>query len=45
MRRLAWFDADAARQQIDGDVDQQLDRLITAYTQGVQNAVQQFRDS
>jgi nucleoside-diphosphate-sugar epimerase len=42
---LAWFDADAARQQIDVEVDQQLDRLITAYTQGLQNAVQQFRAS
>jgi nucleoside-diphosphate-sugar epimerase len=29
---LAWFDADPARQQIDLEMDERLDRLITAYT-------------
>jgi nucleoside-diphosphate-sugar epimerase len=35
---LAWFDADPARQQIDAAADQQWDRLISAYEQGLQNA-------
>jgi nucleoside-diphosphate-sugar epimerase len=40
---LAWFDADPARQQIDGEADQQWDRLIGAYEQGLQNAMRAFR--
>jgi hypothetical protein len=40
---LAWFDADPARQQIDPAVDQQWDRLISAYDQGLHNAVNVFQ--
>ncbi len=40
---LAWFDADPARQQIDTAVDQQWDRLISAYEQGLHNAVNVFQ--
>ncbi len=39
---LAWFDADPARQQIDVAADEQWDRLIGAYEQGLQNAVRAF---
>ena len=35
---LAWFDADPARQQVDAAADQQWDRLIDAYEQGLRNA-------
>jgi nucleoside-diphosphate-sugar epimerase len=35
---LAWFNADPARQQIDDTADQQWDRLIQAYEQGLRNA-------
>jgi hypothetical protein len=35
---IAWFDADPARQRIDAAADQQWDRLIGAYEQGLQNA-------
>lgn len=41
-RTLAWFDADPARQQVDAALDQQWDRLISAYDQGLQNAVRAF---
>jgi hypothetical protein len=37
-RTLAWFDADPARQQIDAEMDQQWDRLIEAYEQGLKGA-------
>lgn len=40
---LAWFDADPARQQIDVAADQQWDRLISAYEQGLHNAVNAFQ--
>jgi nucleoside-diphosphate-sugar epimerase len=40
---LAWFDADPARRQIDVAADEQWDRLIGAYEQGLQNAVRAFR--
>jgi nucleoside-diphosphate-sugar epimerase len=40
---LAWFDADPARQQIDTAADQQWDRLLEAYQQGLQNAISAFR--
>jgi nucleoside-diphosphate-sugar epimerase len=40
---LAWFDADPAHQQIDPAVDQQWDRLISAYDQGLHNAVNVFQ--
>lgn len=39
---LAWFEADPARQQIDADVDERLNRLISAYTHGLQSAMQAF---
>jgi nucleoside-diphosphate-sugar epimerase len=39
---LAWFDADPARQQIDVEANQQWDRLIGAYEQGLQNAMRTF---
>jgi nucleoside-diphosphate-sugar epimerase len=35
---LAWFDADPARRQIDAAADQQWDRLIDAYEQGLRLA-------
>lgn len=40
---MAWFDADPARQRIDAMADQQWDRLISAYEQGLQNAVETFQ--
>jgi hypothetical protein len=40
---LAWFDADPARQQIDTAADQRWDRLISAYEQGLHNAVNLFQ--
>ncbi len=39
---LAWFDADPARQQIDVEANQQWDRLISAYEEGLQNAMRTF---
>jgi nucleoside-diphosphate-sugar epimerase len=39
---LAWFDADPARQQTDAAIDQQWDRLIDAYEQGLRDAVSAF---
>lgn len=42
-RTIAWFDADPARQQIDAVADQQWDRLISAYTQGLDSAIEFFR--
>jgi nucleoside-diphosphate-sugar epimerase len=41
-RTLAWFDADPTRQQIDAAADQQWDRLIHAYEQGLRNAQRAF---
>jgi nucleoside-diphosphate-sugar epimerase len=35
---LAWFDADPARQQVDPAADEQWDRLIAAYEQGLRQA-------
>ena len=40
---IAWFDADPRRQQIDAAADRQWDKLITAYEQGLQQAVTAFR--
>jgi nucleoside-diphosphate-sugar epimerase len=40
---IAWFDADPARQRIDAAADQQWDRLIGAYEQGLQNAREIFQ--
>jgi nucleoside-diphosphate-sugar epimerase len=40
---IAWFDADPARQRIDAMADQQWDRLISAYEQGLQQAITSFR--
>jgi nucleoside-diphosphate-sugar epimerase len=42
-RSVAWFDADHARQQIDAAADQQWDRLIGAYQQGLENALKIFQ--
>jgi nucleoside-diphosphate-sugar epimerase len=39
---LAWFDADPVRQQIDTAADQQWDRLINTYEQGLHTAVNAF---
>jgi nucleoside-diphosphate-sugar epimerase len=41
-RTVAWFDADAARQQVDAAIDARWDRLIAAYEQGLANAVTAF---
>ncbi|HNP73158.1 MAG TPA: SDR family oxidoreductase [Kouleothrix sp.] len=41
-RTLAWFEADAARQQVDAAADAQWDRLIDAYERGLRAAVAQF---
>ena len=41
---IAWFDADPQRQQTDSAADRQWDTLITAYEQGLQNAVRLFHD-
>ena len=40
---IAWFDADPARQRIDATADQQWDRLIGAYEQGLQKAIEGFQ--
>jgi hypothetical protein len=42
-RTLAWFEADPARQRIDIAADQQWDRLISAYQQGLRSAIGAFR--
>ncbi|MEI7646228.1 MAG: SDR family oxidoreductase [Chloroflexales bacterium] len=42
-RTLAWFDADPQRQQVDVEADRQMDMLIDAYEQGLQNAVRLFQ--
>jgi nucleoside-diphosphate-sugar epimerase len=42
-RTVAWFDADAARQLVDSDLDAAWDRLIAAYERGLENARREFR--
>lgn len=42
-RSLAWFDADSARKQIDIEVNDRLDKLITAYEKGMSEAVREFK--
>jgi hypothetical protein len=42
-RTLAWFDADAARRQIDEDANRQWDRLIEAWGRGTSEAVRSFQ--
>lgn len=42
-RTLAWFEADPARRQIDEAADQQWDRLIEAYQQGLRQAQAMMR--
>jgi nucleoside-diphosphate-sugar epimerase len=42
-RTLAWFDADAARRQIDEDANRQWDRLIEAWERGTSEAVRSFQ--
>jgi nucleoside-diphosphate-sugar epimerase len=43
-RTIAWFDADPARQQVDAEMDARWDRLISAYEQGLTNAVAAFAE-
>jgi nucleoside-diphosphate-sugar epimerase len=38
-RTVAWFDADAARRQVDVDADARWDRLIAAYDRGLDGAL------
>jgi nucleoside-diphosphate-sugar epimerase len=42
-RSLAWFNADPARKQIDIEVNARLDKLITLYEKGWNEAVQEFK--
>jgi nucleoside-diphosphate-sugar epimerase len=42
-RTVAWFEADPARQRIDIEADQQWDRLISAYQQGLQSAIESLQ--
>lgn len=44
-RTLAWFDADAARRQIDEDANRAWDRLIAAYHHGFQQGIREFQKS
>jgi nucleoside-diphosphate-sugar epimerase len=37
-RTVAWFDADPARQQVDIEMDERLDRLVSVYETGLANA-------
>jgi nucleoside-diphosphate-sugar epimerase len=37
-RTVAWFDADPARQQVDMEMDERLDRLVSVYETGLANA-------
>jgi nucleoside-diphosphate-sugar epimerase len=39
---LAWFEADPARQQLDGEHDRQLDLLIERYQRGLRGALEAF---
>jgi hypothetical protein len=41
-RTVAWFDADAARQKVDAELDARLDHLIAAYERGLAEAVAEF---
>ena len=41
-RTIAWFDADAARQQIDNEANAAWDRLIAAYARGLEAARREF---
>lgn len=43
-RSIAWYDADPARQRIDEEFDSNLDRLVRAYSEGLQRAQTQFQD-
>ena len=40
---LAWFNADPARKQIDDRLNATMDKLVTAYEQGISRAVSSFR--
>jgi hypothetical protein len=35
---IAWYDADPARQEVDTEMDEWMDRLIAAYEAGLANA-------
>ena len=41
-RTLEWFDADAERRQVDAEANARYDKLIRAYEQGLNSAVQSF---
>ena len=41
-RTIAWFDADASRRTLDQEASQQWDRLIGAYSRGLESAVNEF---
>jgi nucleoside-diphosphate-sugar epimerase len=41
-RTIAWFEADAARQQIDPELNQRWDKLIAAYERGLASAKAEF---
>ncbi|WP_438482535.1 NAD-dependent epimerase/dehydratase family protein [Oleiharenicola lentus] len=41
-RTLAWFQADPARRQIDGELNQRWDKLLAAYTRGLAAAKAEF---
>jgi len=40
---LAWFNADPARKQIDHELNATMDKLVTAYENGMSQAVSSFR--
>jgi nucleoside-diphosphate-sugar epimerase len=42
-RTMAWFDADAARRQIDEEANARWDKLIAAYEMGTNEALRHFR--
>jgi nucleoside-diphosphate-sugar epimerase len=44
-RTLAWFEADASRQQNDAELNQRWDKLIAAYTRGLTQAKAEFEPS
>ncbi len=44
-RTLAWFEADATRQQVDAELNQRWDKLIAAYERGLNSAKAEFGSS
>ena len=39
---IAWYDADPARQLIDGKINAEFDKLVSAYRNGLNAALRQF---